>query len=102
MPTYDYECSECGHMFEEFHTMSKRLKKCPECGENTLERLIGSGSAIIFKGAGFYQNDYRKRQYIKDKQYDNRQARKSERLSKRKTKTVDLSAGQTTQHTVHN
>ncbi len=102
MPTYDYKCSECGHTFEEFHKMSKKLKICPECGKRKLERLIGAGGGVIFKGGGFYQTEHRSRQYIKDKQYDNRQARKSERLSKRKTKTVDLSAGQTSQYTVHN
>lgn len=82
MPTYDYECRECGHIFEVFHTMQKKLKKCPKCGENKLQRLFGFGSAVIFKGKGFYQNDYRSRRYIADKQYDNRQKRKAERLSK--------------------
>ncbi len=110
MPTYDYECKECGHKFEEFHSMSKKLKKCPECGLNKLERGIGGGGAFILKGSGFYKNDYRSRQYHKDRQYSNRQDRKSERLSKAKyarqekaaKNTVDLSAGQTSQHTVHN
>ncbi len=102
MPTYDYKCSECGHTFEEFHTMSKKLKTCPECGKNKLERLIGCGSAIIFKGAGFYQTEHRSSQYIKDKQYDNRQARKSERLSKRKKTPVNLTTGQVTNNTADN
>ncbi len=95
MPTYDYECTAkfCGHKFEAFHKMSKNLKKCPKCNGNTLQRLIGSGAGVIFKGKGFYQTDYRSRQYIKDKQYDNRQKRKSERLS---------NASRTPSDTVHN
>ncbi len=35
------------------------LKKCPECKKLKLKRLIGAGSGVIFKGAGFYCNDYK-------------------------------------------
>lgn len=35
------------------------LTKCPECSKRTLRRLIGTGAGIIFKGAGFYQTDYK-------------------------------------------
>ena len=60
MPTYDYVCSACGHRFEEFQSMtSKPLKKCPECKKPALDRLIGAGAAVIFKGSGFYQTDYK-------------------------------------------
>lgn len=66
MPTYDYACKSCDHRFEHFQSMSdKVLKKCPECGKNTLERLIGTGAALIFKGSGFYQTDYRSDSYKK-------------------------------------
>ncbi len=71
MPTYDYECSSCGHRFEEFQSMSaKPLKKCPECGKNALERLIGLGAGIIFKGGGFYETDYRSDSYKKAAEAD--------------------------------
>ncbi|MGE0529611.1 MAG: FmdB family zinc ribbon protein [Bdellovibrionales bacterium] len=64
MPTYEYECDACGHNFDEFQSMSaERLKKCPKCGKNKLRRLIGSGAAIIFKGSGFYETDYRSESY---------------------------------------
>ncbi|MFW5717754.1 MAG: FmdB family zinc ribbon protein [Spirochaetota bacterium] len=60
MPTYDYECSSCGHSFDAFQNMSEDpLKKCPECGKNALKRLIGGGMGIIFKGSGFYSTDSR-------------------------------------------
>lgn len=39
------------------------LRKCPHCGKNTLERLIGTGAAILFKGSGFYETDYRSEAY---------------------------------------
>ena len=64
MPTYDYECDACKHEFEEFQSMmDKPLKKCPACGKRKLRRLLGSGAAIIFKGSGFYQTDYRSESY---------------------------------------
>jgi putative FmdB family regulatory protein len=62
MPTYQYECSACGHEFEELQSMSDaKLTKCPKCGKNKLDRLIGSGSGMIFKGSGFYETDYKKK-----------------------------------------
>ena len=58
MPTYEYTCTACAHTLEEFQSMSaKPLKKCPQCGKNTLERGIGGGAGLIFKGKGFWQND---------------------------------------------
>lgn len=61
MPTYDYECSSCGHTFEAMQKMSDDpLKACPQCGKS-VRRLIGSGAGFIFKGSGFYSTDYRKK-----------------------------------------
>jgi putative FmdB family regulatory protein len=60
MPTYDYECANCGHTFETFQLMSAApLKKCPQCERMRLKRLLGTGAGIIFKGSGFYQTDYK-------------------------------------------
>ncbi len=61
MPTYDYECTACGHRFEELQSFSEpALTKCPKCKKNKLQRLFGGGGAIIFKGGGFYETDYRR------------------------------------------
>jgi putative FmdB family regulatory protein len=61
MPTYEYECDACGHTFEEFQSMSDAaLRKCPKCKKMKLQRLIGSGAGIIFKGSGFYETDYKR------------------------------------------
>ncbi len=66
MPTYDYECSGCGHRWELFQSITAKPKrKCPECGRATAKRLIGTGGGIIFKGSGFYQTDYRSESYRK-------------------------------------
>jgi len=67
MPTYQYECDACEHAFEILQSMlAKRLKKCPQCGKNMLYRLIGAGSGIIFKGSGFYETDYKKKDVPSD------------------------------------
>lgn len=64
MPTYDYRCTACDHTFELFRSISQRqVRKCPECGKLKVERLIGAGSTVIFKGSGFYQTDYRSEEY---------------------------------------
>lgn len=61
MPTYDYECSACGHTFEELQSFSDAaLTKCPKCKKKKLNRLFGGGGAILFKGSGFYETDYRR------------------------------------------
>jgi len=59
MPTYDFECPDCGHKFEEMQSISaKPIKKCPNCGKRRVKRLIGTGAGLIFKGSGFYLTDY--------------------------------------------
>ncbi len=73
MPTYDYRCTACGHEFEAFQSMSAPvLKKCPKCGKAKLERLIGTGAGIIFKGSGFYETDYRSDSYKKAAEADSK------------------------------
>jgi putative FmdB family regulatory protein len=71
MPTYDYECDACGHAFELFQSISEAVKKkCPECGKQKLRRLFGTGAAVVFKGSGFYQTDYRSDSYKKAAEKD--------------------------------
>lgn len=66
MPTYDYECDSCGHKAEVFQAISAEpLKKCPECKKPKYRRLFGAGAALVFKGSGFYQTDYRSEGYKK-------------------------------------
>lgn len=66
MPTYDFKCHACGHTFEAVQSMTAPpLKKCPACGKPRLERLIGMGAAVLFKGSGFYETDYRSQSYKK-------------------------------------
>lgn len=66
MPTYEYQCDACDHNFDEFQSMSEKpLKKCPKCGKSKLRRVFGTGAAILFKGSGFYETDYRSESYQK-------------------------------------
>jgi putative FmdB family regulatory protein len=59
MPTYDFECPDCGHSFEAMQSITaKPLKRCPRCGKRRVKRLIGTGAGLIFKGSGFYLTDY--------------------------------------------
>src|SRR5882672_3119327 len=75
MPTYDYHCDACEHEFEHFQSIKDDLlKKCPECGKPKLRRLFGTGAAIVFKGSGFYQTDYRSDSYKKRAAEDKPQA----------------------------
>ena len=69
MPTYDYVCDSCKHEFEAFESIKADPQKvCPECTEPKLRRKIGAGAAILFKGSGFYQTDYRSDSYKKGAQ----------------------------------
>jgi putative FmdB family regulatory protein len=64
MPTYEYQCDACEHGFEEWQTFSEPpLTKCPKCGKKKLRRLFGTGAAVLFKGSGFYETDYRSESY---------------------------------------
>jgi putative FmdB family regulatory protein len=61
MPTYEYRCKRCRHELEMLQSFTDApLTRCPKCRKMGLERLIGAGAGIIFKGSGFYATDYKK------------------------------------------
>lgn len=65
MPTYEYECRRCGHRFDKFQGIKdKPLQRCPKC-RGKIERLVGVGGGLLFKGSGFYATDYRSAGYKK-------------------------------------
>jgi len=58
MPTYGYQCDECGVYFERFqHFSEEPVRVCPECG-GSVRRVIHP-VGIVFKGSGFYVTDNR-------------------------------------------
>ena len=72
MPTYEYQCTKCGKITDVFQLITeptrRRLKAAdnPQCGCGApVNRLIGTGAGVIFKGSGFYQTDYRSESYKK-------------------------------------
>ena len=97
MPTYDYECDACGHAFELFQGITAPVKrKCPECGRLKLRRLFGAGAAVMFKGSGFYETDYRSDAYKKAAAKDKKAAEAkpdSKSKSEAKSKSDSSSSG---------
>ncbi len=89
MPTYDYECTECGVVFELFQPITepprRRLKssdpKACAC-DAPVKRRIGTGAGIIFKGSGFYQTDYRSEGYKKAAKAEKEAAESKGKLGK--------------------
>lgn len=90
MPTYDYVCEACDHEFELFQSISEPVKKkCPECSKLKLRRLFGTGAAVVFKGSGFYETDYRSDSYKqaadKDKKSQSENSKSDTKSEKSKT-----------------
>jgi putative FmdB family regulatory protein len=70
MPTYEYRCKNCEHVFERIKKISDPpVDECPKCGHEA-ERLISGGAGLVFKGSGFYSTDYRSDSYKKAQQKD--------------------------------
>jgi len=94
MPTYDYVCQACGHALELFQSMSESPKrKCPECGKLKLQRQIGMGAGIVFKGSGFYETDYRSDSYKKSAEAEKKAGSESKASdSKKETKSESKSS----------
>lgn len=71
MPTYAYACLKCGHEFECTQSMKDAtLAICPQAacpkkrwGKGKVQRGVGGGAGLIFKGSGFYLTDYRSESY---------------------------------------
>jgi len=59
-------------------------KKCPECEKLKLKRLIGTGSAVMFKGSGFYETDYRSDSYKNAAKADKESSKPKEKKTEKK------------------
>ena len=89
MPTYEYQCKDCGFKFEQFQSIADSpLKKCPSCG-GELERLVSGGAGLIFKGSGFYITDYKQN---KNKEKSNSKPEKKDSDSESTTKSGEKSS----------
>jgi putative FmdB family regulatory protein len=57
MPTFDFSCEKCGHVFEISRPYGSKVHpSCPKCGNRKTKKLI-SPPLIHFKGSGFYKTD---------------------------------------------
>lgn len=71
MPTYEYTCLKCQAQFELSQRISDPpLVQCPKdlCpakkwGKGKVQRGVGGGAGLLFKGSGFYITDYRSSNY---------------------------------------
>ena len=93
MPTYDYICDSCGHEFEAYESiMAQSRTECPECKVPKLRRKIGPGAAILFKGSGFYQTDYRSDSYKKAEKADKSSSEPAKPAAESKSSTESSSS----------
>lgn len=85
MPTYEYECQKCGKIIEVLQSMTDPpLKRCKDSKcRGKLNRLVGAGAGLIFKGSGFYITDY------KNKASGHDEARKSDGEKKSSEKSSE-------------
>lgn len=60
MPIYEYQCSDCGHAFDELQKMdADPLVECPKCAQPSLVKLV-SAPSFRLKGSGWYETDFKK------------------------------------------
>jgi putative FmdB family regulatory protein len=101
MPTYQYICDDCQYEFEKFQSITARpIRKCPKCGRLSVQRLIGAGAGIIFKGSGFYQTDYRSDGYKKAVESEKKTTDKETTKKETEAKTADIKSGEIPKPTV--
>ena len=95
MPTYEYVCDACSHELEQFQSITAEpLKKCPKCAKPKLRRLISSGGAVLFKGSGFYETDYRSESYKKAAEAEKKPASDAAPATDAAAKTSDAKGGE--------
>ena len=90
MPTYEYKCAACGHLFELRQSFdADTVTDCPECGKLAKRRI--SLVPVIFKGSGWYVNDYsRKNSTLSDDGSKDSESSKTKETSKDKDKDKDV------------
>ncbi len=66
MPIYKYECKKCGKTIEHFQLMKD--PDIPECCGVEMSKIFGR-VGVNFKGSGFYETDYKKKDKPKQDKY---------------------------------
>ena len=89
MPIYEYQCDDCNHVLDALQKVNdKPLVDCPECGKNTLRRLI-SAPNFRLKGEGWYETDFKKenRKNVADKKDEKPEQKESSKSDNDSEKT---------------
>ena len=62
MPNYTFKCNACGSKFDELILKKYQNVECTKCKSIDVVKVFSSNTntALIFKGSGFYVNDYKK------------------------------------------
>ena len=68
MPIYEYECKECGKVFEAIQKFSDPELTACRCEQEAPVKKLMSAAAFHLKGTGWYVTDFRD----KDKKKDNK------------------------------
>ncbi|MCL6584535.1 MAG: zinc ribbon domain-containing protein [bacterium] len=84
MPVYEYQCKDCGHIFEaEQRIVDPPIESCGECG-GVAERLI-SRCSFVLKGDGWYVSEYPSSERKKGMEQEKKSNGTSESKAERKT-----------------
>jgi len=76
MPMYDFECSKCGHGFEEIVPSDAAPPPCPECGAAT-EKVLSFGLGKVPKKGKKAEYYSHKDTQAKIREKNKREGRKS-------------------------
>ncbi len=72
MPIYEYRCLKCGKVHEELVLNGREEPKiCKDCG-GELVRLLPTGVGFVFKGSGFYETDYKRKERKKEEEKESK------------------------------
>jgi len=86
VPRYDYKCPECEHEFEVKQSFSEDpVASCPSCG--TASQRVFHAVPVVFKGSGFYVNEYGKGSGRNEQSSDDSNKSDSKSESKSETKS---------------
>jgi len=87
LPIYEYECLKCKKRFETLVFNGKdEPQECPHCG-GPLKRLLPTGVGFVFKGSGFYETDYKRREQNNNKSRGGEEKKASPKSETKGTKT---------------
>ncbi len=87
MPIYEYQCADCGAVFEVMQRISAPAPdNCPECSGTNLKKLI-SKVGFQLKGTGWYETDFKNKDSNTKKQTEGGEDKKSTKSDKKEKKT---------------